>query len=137
MASTTRGDVAGVIESLPGEERVIVQWLRSLILDAEPRIQETISYGVPYYFRNRRICFLWPASLIPANMSPATHPRVTLGMCYGNLLSNDQGLLDAGNRNQVYVVPINSIAAANERALTEIIMEAVMVDESFRKKNKK
>lgn len=40
---------------------------------------------------------------------PGEKPAVTLGMCYGHLLSNAQGLLLSGSRKQVYVLPIRSL----------------------------
>jgi hypothetical protein len=58
-------DVETFIDSLPKDERVILKWLRELIISADDRISEKLSYGVPYFSRNRRVFFLWPASAIP------------------------------------------------------------------------
>ena len=131
------GDVSGLIDSLAKDEKIIMTTLRSLILEAAPAIQEKRSYGVPYFFHHRRICFLWPASLIPSNIQKPPDVKVTLGLCYGNELSNTQGLLQAGNRKQVYVIPIHSLKDVQERLITEIILEAVMVDDEFGKQKKK
>ena len=51
-------DVQEFIEGLAADERIIVKRLRHLILDTDPRIVEKLSYGVPYFFRNRRLFFL-------------------------------------------------------------------------------
>jgi uncharacterized protein YdhG (YjbR/CyaY superfamily) len=127
-------DVENLITELPPDERVITKRLRSIILDSDPRIQEKLSYGVPYFFHNRRICFVWPASCQPyptGKASPAE--KVTLGFCYGNLLSNDQGVLIKENRKQVYLIKYKSPAEIDEQIVREILQEAIMVDESFRK----
>jgi uncharacterized protein YdhG (YjbR/CyaY superfamily) len=131
--------VTDLITDLPDDERVIVTRLRALILECESRLQEKLSYGVPYFSHNRRICFLWPASLIPAGYKPAepVRTKVTLGLCYGNLLSNDQSLLQKGDRKQVYTIDFTFPAEINDQAIREIILEAVMVDDQFKKSNKK
>jgi hypothetical protein len=130
--------VADLIADLPDDERVIIARLRTLIMESEPRLQEKISYGVPYFFHNRRVCFLWPASLLPGGCPPKepVRTKVTLGLCYGNLLSNDRGLLEKGNRKQVYTLDFTSAAEINDQVIREIILEAVMVDDQFKKTKK-
>jgi hypothetical protein len=130
--------VPDLINDLPDDERTIAVRLRALILESEPRLQEKLSYGVPYFFHNRRVCFIWPASLIPAGYSKELiSTKVTLGLCYGNLLSNDQGLLEKGDRKQVYTLSFTSPNEINDQVIREIILEAVMVDDQFKKTNKK
>jgi uncharacterized protein YdhG (YjbR/CyaY superfamily) len=130
--------VQDFIAALPRDEKIIVSRLRSLILDIDPRIQEKLSYGVPYFFHHRRICFLWPASAIPYETGKAKERTslVDFGLCYGNELSNEQGLLLAEGRKQVYVIRLSSASEINEQAFREIIMEAVLVDDGFKKKRK-
>jgi uncharacterized protein YdhG (YjbR/CyaY superfamily) len=121
--------VVDFIDDLPLEERTLVTLLRQLILDCEPRLQEKLSYGVPYFFKNRRICFLWPSS---ARYGPKDC-KLIFGLCYGNLLSNDQKLLQADSREQVYIIRINSAGDIDEKAFREIVHEAVMIDNEFSK----
>jgi hypothetical protein len=132
-------EVTDLIADLPDDERIISERLRALILEAEPRLQERLSYGVPYFFHHRRVCFIWPASLIPAAYKPKepSPKKVTLGLCYGNLLSNEQGLLEKGNRKQVYTIGFISSADINDQAIREIILEATLVDDQFKKTKKK
>jgi uncharacterized protein YdhG (YjbR/CyaY superfamily) len=131
-------EVADLIAELPGEEKLITKRLRSLILGTDPRLQEKLSYGVPYFFHHRRICFLWPASLFPCGSKPnPVDVKVILGLCYGNLLSNEQGLLIADNRKQVYLINFTSAKEIDDRLITEIIQEAIMVDDEFGNKKKK
>jgi hypothetical protein len=122
-------------ESLPKVERLIATRLRQLILACDPRLQEKLSYGVPYYFHNRRIAFIWPASNV-AFGAPRKRPTgVTLGFCYGNKLSNDQGLLSMENRKQVSLVNFTVLEEIDDRIITEIVQEAILVDDTFKKTN--
>ena len=122
-------DVQDFIESLPKDERLIVRHLRDLILLAEPRVIEKLSYGVPYFSRHRRLFFLWPASALPN--AQESESKVTLGFCYGNLLSNEQGLLKREGRKQVLTVAFSSLRDINDRQISEVLREAVMVDAQF------
>ena len=120
------------IDDLPDDnERRISRQLRTLILDAEPRITEKLSYGVPYFLRYRRLFFLWPASQSGLKHPNRPSPKVTLGFCYGNLLSNAQGILMQDGRKQVYITEFSSPADINEKQLAEIITEAIAVDQHF------
>ena len=131
-------DVETLIAELPSDERTIVKRLRALILDVDPRIQEKLSYGVPYFFHHKRICFVWPTSCLPCGYDTAKDDtKVTLGLCYGNLLSNEQGLLLQEGRKQVFVIKYTSPKEIDEKAVREIIQEAVLVDDEFNKKKKK
>ena len=120
-------DIVDFIASLPNDERILVSKLRALLFDTEPRFREKLSYGVPYFSRNRRVCFLWPSS---APFGPTT-AKVSLGFCYANLLSNVQGLLLKEGRKQVYIVRFSSISEIDEKLLLEIIQEALIVDDLF------
>src|SRR5688572_10705977 len=120
-------DVNEFIINLPKEERIIVSRLRDILFETEPRFHEKLSYGVPYFSRNRRVCFIWPAS---APLGPM-NAKVSFGFCYANLLSNAQGLLLKEGRKQVYIARFSSIKEMNQKALLEIIREALIIDELF------
>jgi hypothetical protein len=132
-------DVETFIAGLESSERVIVNRLRKLILDADPRLQERLSYGVPYFYHHRRVCFIWPASHFPCSDDRRKEypEKVQLGFCYGNLLSNDQGVLLAEGRKQVYLMKFTMLSEINDSIIREIVMEAMMVDDSFRPTTKK
>ena len=127
-------DVNEFIINLPKTERIIVSRLRDLLFETEPRFREKLAYGVPYFSRNRRVCFIWPAS---APLGP-TNAKVSFGFCYANLLSNTQGLLLKEGRKQVYIARFSSLNEIDEKLLLEIIHEALLVDDlHFRKKKLK
>ena len=117
-------DIDEFIEALPRKEALIVKKLRSLILEGDPHIREQFSYGVPYYFRKRRICFVWPSSA-PYGPKDAL---VSLGFCYGHMLSNVQQVLLSEGRTQVYIIKYSSVNEIDEAAVREILQEALLVD---------
>lgn len=130
-------EIEDFIEGLPRVEKLIVKRLRQLVADCDPRLQEKLSYGVPCFFRHRSILFLWPASHVPYGLPRKRPTGVTLGFCYGNRLSNDQGLLLKENRKQVYIITFHSLEEINEPVIREIIQEAILLDETFAKKKRK
>lgn len=118
-------DIDEFLERLPREEQVITKFLRSIILDCDPHIQEKLAYGVPYFFRKRRVCFIWPHS---APYGPKD-TLVSLGFCYGCQLSNEQKILLKEGRTQVSIVKYTSLASINQKMVQEILQEALMVDD--------
>ena len=121
----THKDFDSFLEALPPEEQNICLRLRNLILENCPGLKETWAYGAPFYKGRRRICFLYPASLPYSGLKEG----VNLGFNRANLLSNQQGLLDAGERKEVAYIRINSLQDIQENLLLEILQEAVLVDQ--------
>lgn len=114
------------IYDLPKDEREICTRLRQIILNAAPDFEEKFSYGVPYYFRHRRVICIWPAS------AKAGPPRgVFLGFCRGNLMSNEQGIIEMGNRKKFGLIRFFNVKEIQEGVLIELIHEAIMVDETL------
>ena len=46
------------LDFLPENERVIVDELREIVLESLGDVTEKLSYNVPYYYGNKRICFI-------------------------------------------------------------------------------
>lgn len=127
--------------SLPKSELAMVKRLRALIHECLPEAKEEPKFGlgVPYYSRHRQICFIWPSSYSWSPKSKDTAVKagmVTLGFCYGNLMSNDEGLLDAEGRKQVYCMYFKSVNEMNEDQIRALLFEADLLDKSFKKKKK-
>lgn len=129
-----------IIISLPRAEQVLMKRLRSLILECLPKAEEKVSYSVPFYRRNRMICFIWPPSIFwGPNRTLETQQAkgVALGFCQGNLMSNEDRVLLAEGRKQVYCMYFYSLKDINDSQLRALLFEAGLVDESFRKKKRK
>ncbi len=117
--------------NLPESEKMIVSSLRRIVTESA-NFNEKISYNVPYYFRNSRVCFIWPASV---KQGPPA--GVVLGFCNGHLLSDPYHLLEKEHRKQVYWITFHTVKEIDENRLHEMIYEAVLVDETYSKKVKK
>lgn len=131
--------VEEAIQSLPKAELAIVRRLRALITECLPKAEEKGYYGlgVPFYTRHRMICFIWPSSFMWGKKpKDNTGKLVTLGFCQGNLMSNDEGILKAEGRKQVYCMYINSLAEINEDQIRALLLEAELIDEGFGLKKK-
>lgn len=108
---------------LPKAELVIVKKLRALILECLPKATEEpkYGYGVPFYVRNRMICFIWPSSIywgLKRTDQIKKTNLVTLGFC------------------QVYFMYINSLAEIKEEQIRAMLYEAELIDEHFGRKKK-
>jgi hypothetical protein len=114
---------------LPKDEQILARRLRSLIFEAEPRIQEKLSYGVPYFYRNRRIVFLWPSSAC----NGPKDAKIILGFCYGNLLSNEQHVLIGESRKQVYILKFSALADIDEKVVSEICAKQYLLTSNSQK----
>ena len=128
MATPKYVNVDDMVDALPKEERVIVNRLRALVAECIPKAEEKGYYdwAVPFYKRNRLICFIWPKP----------PEGVTLGFQYGNLMSNEDGALLAEGRKQVYVLYIRSMKELDENQVRALLYEAAMIDEDFAKKKR-
>ena len=113
---------------LPEAEQQLVRRLREVLLSTAPNFGEKISCGVPYYFLQTRVCFIWPASV-----KAGPKAGVWLGFCRGNLLSNEQQLLELNGRKEVTTITFFNVNEINENLLREILNEAILVDESCAK----
>ena len=122
-------DVDEMVASLPREERALMNRLRALVKECIPKAEEKAYYdwAVPFYKRNRLICFIWP--------QPSK--GVTLGFQYGNLMSNEDGALLAEGRKQVYVMYIKSMQELDEKKVKALLFEAAMIDENSTSKPRK
>ncbi len=140
MASITTVDE--MIMSLPKAEQVITRRLRELVLECLPDATERGYYGlgVPFYRHHRMICFIWPASVV---WGPKRHSEVkktatvSLGFCQGNLMSNEDGILHAEGRKQVYVMSFRSLKEIEETRVRALLFEASLIDDAFGKKKEK
>lgn len=130
-----------MIMSLPKAEQIMVKRLRQLVTKCLPLASEKGYYGegVPFYTHHRMICFIWPASVVwgPKKKLEAQKTLgVSLGFCQGNRMSNDEGLLHAEGRKQVYVMYFHSLNEIDEDKVRALLFEAAMIDDAFGERKK-
>jgi hypothetical protein len=134
-------DIDQLIAALPRDEQVLVNRLRALITECLPYATEKAYEGqaMPFYTRNRLICFIWPPSVAwetNANLQKQKAKGVALGFNQGNLMSNEDGALLSEGRKQVYHLYLKKLADIDERQIRALLYEAALVDEQFAKKKK-
>jgi hypothetical protein len=120
-----------LFEMLPVEERIIVDVLRQIILENLPAYcREKISYNVPFFYGNRGICIVWPATIPRGGIKEG----VLLGFWYGNKLIDKDNYLTHGTNKQVFYKIYRSPEEIDETAIVKLLHEAVKTDMQFAKR---
>lgn len=104
-------------------QRRIAQALHDILLSV-PGMTDKVRYKVPFYYRRTWICYL----------SPQKNGAIELCFVRANELSDAGGLLDFKERTQVAGLTIAQVADIPEDGLWELIQEAVLLDESTKRK---
>ncbi|WP_273444550.1 DUF1801 domain-containing protein [Neolewinella agarilytica] len=86
-------EIDSLYDNLPEEERIISTILRELIRETIPDCREKISWGAPFYYGRKSICFVWPASIPWGRLTSG----VALGFTRGRELDHE-GFLQFGDR---------------------------------------
>ena len=113
------------ISKLPGKEKKIAGRLHEIICGMLPGAVEKFTYGVPHYFGNSRICFIWPSSVSGGKIKRG----IALGFCKGYLMANEEGILKREGKTNISVILYTSVKDIDETVLSELLAEAVMLDE--------
>lgn len=103
-----------------GEQQQVLDYLHRL-LSSFPEITSKIRYKIPFYYHKSWICYL----------NPTKDGGVELAFTRGNELSNEQGLLQAKGRKQVYGVTFYSVRDIDEDLVAEVFQEALILDEEI------
>ena len=113
------------------EERIITDVLRQIISENLPAYcKEKISYNVPFFYGNRSICIVWPATVPRGGIKSG----VLLGFWYGNRLKDADNYLTHGTNKQIFYKIYKTAEEINEKALVKLLKEAVMLDGQFGKR---
>lgn len=116
-------------QHLPYDERIIVDVLRVIILKTLPSSsKERLTYNVPFYYGNKRICFIWPSTIPKGGIKSG----VLFGFCYGNKLIDVDAYLTHGTNKQVFYKIYHSIEDINEKAIVKLLNQAIEFDSNFR-----
>lgn len=113
-----------LFELLPENERIIVDVLRQIILEALPGCKEKIAYNVPFFYGKKRICLIWPATIPRGGIKQG----VLLGFWHGNKLKDANNYLAHGTNKQVFYKIYYSPEEINEKAIKKLLREAAKID---------
>ena len=122
-----------LIETLPENERIITDVLRQIILEKLPaHCKEKISFGVPYFYGNKGICIVWPATIPRGGIKAG----VLLGFWYGNRLKDRDRYLTHGTNKQIFYKIYKEPEEIDDRNIIRLLDEAIALDLSFSKSKK-
>ena len=116
-----------LFDSLPKEEKIIVDVLRQIILSAYPNyIKEKMSYNVPFFYAEKGIAIIWPASVPRGGIKSG----VLLGFWHGNKLKDVDNYLTHGTNKQVFYKIFQVAEDIDDRPILKLLKEAVNLDKS-------
>jgi len=112
-------------ETLPENERVIVDYLRRLVLKVLPEgSREKMSFGVPNFYIKKWICIIWPASVNGGGIKTG----VLFGFTQGNKLKDTDNYLVHGTNKKIFYRIYNSLEEIEEVPLIKLLHEAIELD---------
>ena len=110
---------------MPESERIIVDVLRQIIRENLPGYcKEKLAFSVPYFYGNKGICIIWPASIPRGGIKQG----VLLGFWRGNELHDEDGYLTRGTNKKVFYKIYRDVGEINEQAIVKLLKEAIAVD---------
>ena len=117
--------ISHLYEVLPRAELLIVDVLRQIIAaHLPPQCREKISFNVPYFYGNRGICLIYPASIPRSGIKNG----VLLGFWNGNKLADTDRYLTRGTNRKIFYKIYNSVSEIDEKAIAKLLKEAVELD---------
>lgn len=115
-------------EKLSGEERILCEVLRQIILEELPLCKEKMAYNVPFFYGHKRICLIWPAGIPRGGIKTG----VLLGFCQGHRLKDVDHYLEHGTNKQVFYHIYHRAEEINEKAIRKLLKEAWELDRKSR-----
>ena len=118
-------------DRLTQNEQIILDVLRQIITENLPAYcKEKISYNVPYFYGNKGICIVWPASIPRGGIKEG----VLFGFWQGYLLQDEDSYLIHGTNKKIFYKIFKSVDEIDEVALVKLLNEAIDLDKSFANK---
>jgi len=122
--------VLQLFEILPEEERIIVDVLRQIILEnLSTTCKEKISYNVPFFYGEKGICIIWPATIPGGGIKEG----VLLGFWYGKRLIDEDHYLTHGRNKRIFYKIFKSAEEIDEAAIVKLLKEALKLDSLWKK----
>lgn len=123
-----------LFEILPEEERIITDVLRQIITENLPaHCKEKMAYSVPFFYGNKGICIIWPATIPRGGIKEG----VLLGFWHGNKLKDVNHYLTHGTNKQIFYRIYKQADEIDEQAIITLLQEAIILDASWARRTKK
>lgn len=116
-------------QRLPEDEFIMVDVLRGIVRDSLPSYcKEKISFNVPFFYGNKGICIIWPASIPRGGIDAG----VLLGFWQGPQLQDNDQYLTKGRNKKVFYRIYESVEDIELKHLEKLLSEAVRIDRRFK-----
>jgi len=109
---------------IPAEEQVLVDLLWRIIYETLPDVRERLAYNVPFYYRHRRICYLWPSSIPWGGLKP--NSGVALGFVKGRQFAADY--LTGGTGRDMRYRTFSHQKEVDAMLLRDLLLQAAVLD---------
>ena len=119
------------LDYLPENELKITLVLREIILECLPDAVEKLGFNVPFYGIRKKICFIWPSSILWGKKK--SYSGVRLGFTYANLLDDPENFLSRGDRKQVGYHDFQTVEEIDRELLESYLFAAIELDRSWGK----
>ncbi len=117
-----------LFEFLPKEEALLTDILRQITIETLNGYgKEKLSYNVPFFYGNKSICLIFPASIPRSGIKSG----VLFGFWYGNRLKDKSNYLEHRTNKQIFCKIYRSVDEIDISALKEVIEEAIELDKNF------
>lgn len=114
---------------LPEDERIMVDILRHIVAESLPNYcKEKISYNVPFFYGNKGICIIWPATIPRGGIQRG----VLFGFWYGNRLADENNYLTHGTNKQIFYKIYHHPEEIDDMPIKILLHEAVQVDREWK-----
>jgi hypothetical protein len=129
MKTASIGKITSLLqlfEHLPENERIIVDVLRQIVIEnLPPYCKEKFVFNVPYFYGNKGICIIWPASIPRGGIKQG----VLLGFWQGNKLNDEDSYLTRGTNKKIFYRIYKDAEEIDEVVIVKLLKEAVKVDD--------
>lgn len=117
-------EIDDLYDNLPEDERLTAIILRELIMETIPDCREKLSWGAPFYYGQKNICFVWPASIPWGKLTSG----VALGFARGRELGHE-GFLQFDDRKTIGRHIYYSPEEIDLKQLVRLLLAAKTLDE--------
>ncbi len=115
---------------LPEDERIMVDVFRQIILETlPPNCKEKIAYNVPFFYGNKGICIIWPATIPRGGIKKG----VLLGFWQGNKLKDVERFLTQGTNKKIFYKIYQTPEEIHDKPIIKLLKEAIKIDAGFKK----
>lgn len=113
------------ISSLPENQKDITIRLKEIILETNPSFEEKFAYGVPYYYLNKRVCFVWPTFILRSGFKSG----VIFGISNGVMLKKKFDIISCGSCKVIGWIQYNTLKEVKPKIIKDILAEAIIFQE--------